>query len=434
MKKNNKNEFSRGEYSLESRLVHGQFKTPKWEFHHHVIPPLSLSTTYRLDSVERGAKGFSRFGQPIEEDEEYIYIYDRLDEPTRGMLEDRMAFIEEGEIGVAFASGMSAISAAIGVLCKNGDEVISHKTIYGCTHDLFTKWLPRFGITVTFIDMRDIDNLKNSINEKTRVIYFETPANPTLELIDIRKVREVVDQFSEGRQETNKIYIVVDNTFATPWCQRPLTLGADIVVHSLTKNISGFGTHMGGVVVGPKHLQGLLMQWRKDFGASLAPMNAWSILVYGLSTLPLRIQRQVATAQKVAEFLVSHPKVKYVSYPGLPSFPQYELAQRQMRSPDGSFSPGIMLYFHVTGEREEARERAKNLMNYIAKNSYTITLAVSLGQLKTLIEHPASMTHSMYSIEELEKAGIAPEGVRISIGIESPEDIIKDLKEALDHC
>ena len=434
MKDKSKIDFLAGEYSLESRLVHGQFKTPKWEFHHHVVPPLTLSTTFRLDSVERGAKGFEKFGKPIAEDEEYIYIYDRLDEPTRGMLEDRMAFIEEGEIGVGYSSGMAAISAAIGVLCKSGSQIVAHRTIYGCTHDLFTKWLPRFDIEVTFIDMTDVENLRKSIKKNTRVVYFETPANPTLELIDIRAVKEVVDEANKNRDEEDRIYIVVDNTFATSWCQRPISLGADFVVHSLTKNISGFGTHMGGIVIAPKKFQKDLMQWRKDFGAVLSPMNAWSILVYGLSTLPLRMKRQVPTAQKVAEFLESHPKVKYVSYPGLDSFPQKELARRQMISPEGEFSPGIMIYFYIAGDGEEARQRAKRLMNYIAEKSYTITLAVSLGQLRTLIEHPASMTHSGYSIEELKRAGIAPEGVRLSIGIESPEDIIKDLKEALEHC
>ncbi|NMB82497.1 MAG: cystathionine gamma-lyase, partial [Ignavibacteria bacterium] len=274
--------------------------------------------------------------------------------------------------------------------------------------------------------------LQNSITEKTKVIYFETPANPNIQIIDIKAVRDVVDQFNKVRNEQDQIYIVIDNTFATPFCQRPIEYGADFVVHSLTKGIGGFGTDMGGAVIGKKKFQGMIQLIRKDFGAALSPKNAWSILTYGLPTLAVRQRQQIKTASRVAEYLNAHPKVEFVNYPGLPNFKYYELAKKQMIDFNGNFAPGSMIYFTLKGSNPfETREIGKKFMDHVADKAYTMTLAVSLGHTRTLIEHPASMTHSVVPPEELDARGIDPGGIRLAIGLENPDDILFDLDESL---
>ncbi|MGB9599680.1 MAG: aminotransferase class I/II-fold pyridoxal phosphate-dependent enzyme, partial [Myxococcota bacterium] len=208
-------------YATNSLLIHGKFLTKKWDFSHHVIPPMSTSVTYRLDSIERAAKGFNNFANPAvfgHRAPDPIYIYERLDEPVRGMLEDNLAFAEKGDCAITFASGMAAISAAVGIFVKSNDEVISHKTVYGCTYSLFTRWYPRYNIKVHFTDLTKVENIKNLVNSKTRVIYFETPTNPIMDVIDIQAVVEMVRQLNKNRKKENRIYTVVDNTFATPFC------------------------------------------------------------------------------------------------------------------------------------------------------------------------------------------------------------------------
>ncbi len=227
----------------------------------------------------------------------------------------------------------------------------------------------------------------------------------------------------------------MDNTFATPYCQRPIEFGIDFVVHSLTKGLGGFGTDMGGVVIGPAHFRDMLLLFRKDFGAVLGTKAAWSILTYGLPTLHLRLQRQIKNAIRVAEFLEAHPLIEYVNYPGLPSFRYYETAKKQMLDFQGNFSPGSLIYFTLKGKDfAEMKDNGKRFMNYAAENAYTLTLAVSLGHTRTLMEHPASMTHSMIPPEELLKAGIHPGGIRLAVGLENSDDLITDLNACLSNC
>lgn len=423
-------------YSRETHLIYGKAFTVKWDYNHHVVPPISSSTTFRLDSVERGALGFSEFGNTLNlpDSEPPIYIYDRLGEPNKEILEENLAAAESGETAVTFASGMSAISGVLGILTKSGDEIVAHKTLYGCTFSLLNNWYPRYNILTKKVDLTNVENLSEAITEKTRVVYFETPANPNLELIDIEAVVKKVAEFNRQRDQENQIKIVVDNTFATPYCQRPIEFGVDFVVHSLTKNIGGFGTDMGGVVIGKRIYRDILMLYRKDFGGVLATKSAWPIMVYGLPSLAIRMQKEIENAMKVSEFLSQHPKVDFVNYPGLPSFKFYELAKKQMRDFHGNFAPGNMVYFALKGNTpEEGKEKGRALMNYIAQNSYTLTLAVSLGHVRTLIEHPGSMTHSMIPAEEQIKEGIDPAGIRMSIGLENADDIIKDLEDALNQ-
>ncbi len=421
-------------YSRETHLIYGKAFTTKWDYNHHVVPPISSSTTFRLDTVERGALGFSEFERiaEIPDTEPPIYIYDRLGEPNKEILEENLATAESGETAVTFASGMSAISGVLGILTKSGDEIVAHKTLYGCTFSLLNNWYPRYNIKTIKIDLTNPENLNDVITEKTRVLYFETPANPNLEIIDIEAVVKKVAEINKNRDEANRVKIVVDNTFATPYCQRPIEWGVDFVVHSLTKNIGGFGTDMGGVVIGKRKYRDILMLYRKDFGGVLSSKSAWPIMVYGLPSLAVRMQREINNAMKVAEFLAQHPKVQFVNYPGLPSFKYYEIARKQMIDFHGNFAPGNMIYFALKGNSpEEGREKGRAMMNYIAQNAYTLTLAVSLGHVRTLIEHPGSMTHSMIPPDEQIKEGIDPAGIRMSIGLENVEDIIRDLEDAL---
>ncbi len=416
---------------MEAFLIHGPDVTPKWDYSHHVVPPMTASVTYRLGSVERGAKAFQSFGDFDSMAEDPLYIYERLDEPTTGMLEDRLAEAERGEMSLAFSTGMAAISALTCSLTNSGDHILSNDSVYGCTYSLFENWMPRRKVEVSFAHMNGAA-IKDYVKQNTRLVYFETPVNPTMELIDIADVCKQVAEINAARPEARRIYVAVDNTFASPYCQRPIELGADFVVASLTKHISGFGTDMGGVVVGQKKFFRDLVMYRKDFGGVLSGKHAWPFLVYGVPSLAVRLARTTATATALAKFMSSHPKVERVLYPGLESFPQYDLARKQMRSFDGTFMPASLFYFVLKGKPEEARKKGEKLINHLAKHSLTYTLAVSLGHTKTLIEHPASMTHSAISADEQVKAGIDPGGVRVACGLEEPSALIEEMSDALE--
>ena len=421
--------MSTKKYSQGTQLIHGRFRSKKWDFSHHVVPPMSASATFRLEAASRGAAGFFQFAcdRVNPEREVPIYIYDRLDEPTRGMLEENLAVAEGGDACVTFSTGMAAISAALGVLCQAGDEIVAHRVLYGCTYSLLTNWLPRMGVTTRFVDLNDARALAAAISPRTRVVYCESPVNPTLELIDLAAVRAVIAASSTGNERAQ---LIIDNTFATPFCQRPLSLGADLVVHSLTKGIGGFGTDMGGAVIAPEHLRNLVLMYRKDFGGVLSPKAAWDFLVHGLPTLQVRMEAQQARALELASWLEAHDKVARVIYPGLASFPQAELARRQMVDPYGRFAPGSMIYFELKESGGDGEAGAR-LIDWVAEHAYSITLAVSLGQVKTLIEHPSSMTHSVMPKEEKASGGVHPGGIRLSVGLEDPRDIRRDLDEAL---
>jgi cystathionine beta-lyase/cystathionine gamma-synthase len=415
---------------MSTFLIHGRAQTARWDFSHHTVPPLSSSVTYRLDSAERGGRGFREFGRRPEEDAEPVYIYDRLDEPTRSILEDDLAKAEGGEVCCTFSTGMAAISAALGILLRPGDHLVAFQTIYGCTYSLLTRWLSRLSIATTFCDFTSLEEVRAAIRPETRVLYAETPANPTMAMVDLGALCGLRDEVNAHRPPERRLHVLIDNTFASPYCQRPLEWGADMVMESLTKNIGGFGTDMGGAVACGRAYEEQLFMYRKDFGAVLSPKSAWAILVYGLSTLTLRAKRQIDTAFKVAEFLERHPKIERVCYPGLPSHPQYALAEKQMRSTLGTFAPGTLLYFET---REDGAEpaRARRLIDWAAQHSYCITLAVSLGNVRTLIEAPGIMTHAALPREAQAQGRIAPNGIRLSFGLEKAEDIIVDLEEGL---
>ena len=363
--------------------------------------PIYQTATFVFENVEQGARRFAG--------EEEGYIYTRLGNPTQTALEIKMADLEGGEAAIATASGMAAVSSATMGLLKQGDHVVSSEAVYGCTHSLFKELFPRWGLEVSFVDTSDPEEIAAAIKPETRMLYLESPANPTMSLVDLEKAVAL------AREKGLKT--VIDNTFMTPYYQRPLEKGIDLVVHSGTKYIGGHGDAVAGIIVGSKEdldiIRGTTL---KDFGGIISPFNAW-LLLRGIKTLGLRMERITSNCQKVAEFLQQHPQVERVYYPGLKSHPQHELAQKQM---DGF---GGMLSF----ELKDGYSAGKKLM----ENVELCTLAVSLGDLDTLIQHPASMTHSVLELEDQEEAGILPGLVRLSVGIEDGEDIIKDLDYGL---
>lgn len=424
-------------YSTEAHLIYGQSQDPRWDYSHHLLPPISASATFRLDSAARGAQGFAEFAHSSDEltveSRAPIYVYDRLGEPNKDMLEENLAYAEGGDIAVTFASGMAAISGVLGMLTGSGSEIIAHKMLYGCTYSLLTNWYPRLKIATTFVDMTDPKIILRHVTKNTRVIYMESPINPTLRLIDLKAVADLTRELNKRRSQEEKIWTVVDSTFATPFCQRPISLGVDFVVHSLTKAIGGFGTDIGGVVIGPRWSYDRLMLYRKDFGGVLSAKSAWPVLVQGLPSLAVRMRQMQDTAQNVAEYLSTRNEIECVHYPGLPDFAQAELARRQMVDYDGNFAPGAMIYFVIKGESPKDKlKRAERFINHVAKEAYCVTLAVSLGNIRTLIEHPGSMTHSAIPPEEQMAKGLNPGGVRLAIGLEKATDIIRDLRHSLD--
>ena len=372
--------------------------------HGALTPPIFMTSTYAFESAEAGSEMF-RGERPG-------YVYGRTRNPTQSLLEERLASLEGGERGLAVASGMAAIGSTFFTLLNAGDEVVIDHTLYGNSFAFFTKGLTRFGVTIRLADLTDPASLPRFLTGRTKVVYFETPANPNLRVIDIAQV-------SMAAQAVSAL-VVVDNTFATPALQQPLKLGADLVLHSATKYLGGHGDLLGGIVVGRAELVDRIRGHglRVLTGATLSPLNAFLIL-RGLKTLELRIERHSEAAQQVAELLADHPRVRNLSYPGLPSFPQHALARRQMRRFGGLIS------FELDG----GIAAGMAFMNRLE----LITRAVSLGDTESLVQHPASMTHATYSPEERAAHGIGDGLLRMSIGLESIEDILADVAQALDR-
>lgn len=383
-----------------TRTIHGGYEKNKYGA---LATPIYQTSTFIFDSAEQGGRRFA-----LEEDG---YIYSRLGNPTNVQVENKVALLEGAEACLSTGSGMGAITSAIWPNISAGDHVLAAKTLYGCTFAFLEHGLPRFGVEVDFIDMSNLEEVKSHIKDNTKIIYLESPANPNMTISDIESIAKMGHEAGA--------LIIVDNTYCTPYLQQPLSLGADLVVHSATKYLNGHGDVIAGFIAGRKDLidQARFVGLKDMTGAVLSPFDAYLIL-RGMKTLQLRMERHCSNAQKVAEFLEAHDKVESVQYPGLKSFHQYDLAKKQMRL------PGAMIAFELKGGMDAGR---------ILMNSVKLcTLAVSLGDCETLIQHPATMTHSPYTKEEREAAGITDGMVRLSVGLEDAEDIIADLKAALD--
>ena len=365
-------------------------------------PPIYQTSTFTFRDTDHVKKVMS-----FESDD---YVYTRGNNPTLRLLENKIASLENGKAAVAFSSGMAAISSTLFSLLSPGDNVIINKTLYGSTFTVATKLLPKYKVGYKVCDLTDIVTLESKIDENTKVIYFETPANPNLGIIDIQKVSEIAKK--------HDIKVVVDNTFATPYLQRPLDLGADVVVHSATKYLSGHGDVVAGISVSKdlEYIHRLKFDYMCEFGGVMSPFNGWLIL-RGIKTLGIRMDRHVENAKKVVEFLKTHGAVKEVYYPGDENFKGHDIAKKQMKD------FGAIISFEVNGDIESAKKVIDN-MN-LAK------LAVSLGDCETLIELPAAMTHLGYDREKLKEFGLTDTMIRISVGIEDCEDIIYDLNQAL---
>ncbi|MFK0088181.1 methionine gamma-lyase [Pseudomonas sp. NPDC090755] len=370
-----------------------------------LVPPVYQTATFAFPTVEYGAACFAG--------EEGGYFYSRISNPTLALLEQRMASLEGGEAGLALASGMGAITATLWTLLRPGDEVLVGRTLYGCTFAFLHHGIGEFGVKVRHVDLTDLAAVAEAISSKTKVIYFETPANPNMQMADIAAVATLAHK--------HDIHVVVDNTYCTPYLQCPLELGADLVVHSATKYLSGHGDITAGLVVGRKTLvDRIRLEGLKDMtGAVMSPQDA-ALLMRGMKTLNLRMDRHCSNAQVIAEFLEQHPSVELINYPGLPSFPQYELARQQMRLPGG------MIAFELKGGIAAGR-RFMNALQLFSR-------AVSLGDAESLAQHPASMTHSSYTPEERACYGISEGLVRLSVGLEDIDDLLADIEQALKAC
>lgn len=337
-------------------------------------------------------------------------IYSRFTNPTTQAFERRLAAMEGGEACVATASGMAAITSLCIAMLKAGDHIVSSRSIFGTTTNLFDKYLPRFGIETSFVDLTDLEDWKQSIRANTRLLFLETPSNPLSEIADIRQLADLAHE--------NNCMLVVDNCFCTPALQRPLELGADIIVHSATKYLDGQGRIVGGAIVGPNPLVdedifGVI----RSTGPSMSPFNAW-VALKGLETLNLRMNAHSQNAIQLARFLQQHPRVEQVFHPGLETHPQYELAKSQQ------YGFGGVVSFVVAGGRERAWE--------IIDSTELLSITANLGDVKTTITHPATTTHGRVSDELKARAGIGEGLIRVAVGLESIDDIIVDLERGLD--
>jgi len=375
--------------------------------------PIYQTSTFLFENVEEGRKAFAK--------ENDKFIYTRLNNPTQRVLRKKLAILEGGEDCLVYASGMGAIAAVVMSLARKGDHVISGKVLYGCTDTLFANKLTKYGVEFSFVDSSKTEEIEKAIKKNTKLIYLETPANPTMDVADIKAIAKIAKK--------HKIPVAVDNTFATPFNQRPIEIGADIIIHSLTKYLNGHGDVIGGAVIGTKkYVQGELRSISVDLGSTLSPEDAYRV-IRGIKTFPMRMRKHNENAMKIAQFLEKHPKISKVHYPGLESFEEHKIAKKQMITVDGEPGYGGMISF----ELKDGKGAGKKVMDHIAKNSNVISLAVSLGTVDTLVQHPASMTHAGIPREERLKKNITDGLVRLSVGIENCEDIESDLKEALNQ-
>ena len=367
-----------------------------------LLPPIYQNSTFSFQTTEECAAAFI--------DEESGYVYTRWGNPTQEALEIKLAALEAGEAALATASGMGAISTALLTTLFDGGHVVAMDNLYSATYNLLNSELCRMGVETTFVDATDTNKVANAIRPDTKMLYLESPTNPLLKLIDLSACADIA--------KSHDITSIIDNTFATPCSQQPISLGIDVVLHSMTKYLSGNGAVIAGAIVGKKEfIERAQKVTLRNFGAAISPFNAWLTLL-GIPTLPLRFSRHCENALEIASFLETHPAVAWVRYPGLVSHPQHDLAKRQMNGFGGM----------ITIELEGGSAAGEQLVNHLQ----LCTLAVSLGDVRTLVCHPASTTHSHVPKEIRQKTGITDGLVRFSIGLEDTEDIIADLQQALD--
>jgi methionine-gamma-lyase len=385
---------------FETEVIHAGYQNE--EHQGSLVPPIYQASTFTFQTAELGEKRFA--GQ------EQGYIYSRLGNPTVKVLQERMGVLEKGESALAFSSGMAAVSAVLVQLTKSGDHILCSQGVYGCTFGLLQLLKEKYQIDHSFSLMDSPETIESQIQPNTSCIYIETPINPTMKLVDLKMAARVAKE--------KGIPVVVDNTFCSPYLQTPLKLGCDIVIHSATKYICGHGDVIAGMVIGNgEFITHLAKSVQKDIGGIISPFDAW-LLLRGIKTLPVRMDRHCENARKLFEFLRNHSKVECIYYPGDPEHPDYPIMKNQMKQPGGLIS------FSVKGTKETAQE----FMNQLQ----LIKIAVSLGDCETLIQHPATMTHAVVPKEERLKMGISETLLRLSVGLEAYEDLQADLEQALE--
>jgi methionine-gamma-lyase len=385
---------------FETEVIHSGYESSQFEG--SLVPPLFQTSTFTFATAEQGERRFAG--------EENGYIYSRLGNPTVKILEERIAVLEKGEAGLAFGSGMAAVSAVLLALTKTGDHILCSQGVYGCTFGLLQLMKEKYHIDHEFSTMKNKEIIENALRPETAVIYIETPINPTMQLVDLQMIAEIAKE--------KGIPVVVDNTFCSPYLQTPLELGCDIVIHSATKYICGHGDVVAGLAVGKGDIiEKIAKTTLKDIGGIISPFDAW-LLLRGLKTLPVRMDRHCENAEEVFEFLKAHESVENVYYPGDESHPQIDIVKKQMKKAGGIFS------FSIKGSKETAQK----FMNQLK----LIKIAVSLGDAETLIQHPATMTHAVIPRDVRIQMGIDDTLLRLSVGLESWEDIVDDLKQAFE--
>ena len=384
---------------LETRAIHaGRIGDPSFG---SLATPIHQTSTFIFDDVQQGSNRFAG--------EEQGYIYSRLGNPTVRELEQKMAALENTEDAAAFGSGMGAVSATLLANLKQGDHLVASSALYGCSFALINHKFANFGIEVTFVDITDEKEVEEAIKDNTKLIYFETPINPNLVCVDMEMIGAIAKKHS--------LLTIMDNTFMSPVLQQPSDYGMDLIIHSATKYLNGHGDVIGGIVCGSAEQIGhIKMTTQKDMGATMSPNDAW-LITRGLKTLSVRVERHCDNAEKLADYLEGHGDIEQVYYPGLKKHPANHLIGTQMKRAGG------IIAFEVAGGFDDA----VRFMNHLE----LCHIAVSLGDAETLIQHPASMTHSTYTPEERSEAGISETLIRISVGLEHPEDIIADLDQAL---
>jgi len=385
-------------WKAATQVIHGGHER---EAFGALVTPLYQSATFVFESAQQGGERFAG--------NEQGYIYTRLGNPTTAELERKMAILEGAEAAAATASGMGAVSAALLANLQMGDHLVASNAVYGCTYALMTTQFARFGIEVSLVDFSSLADIEAAIKANTKVIFCETPVNPHLQVFDLAAIATIAKR--------HQLVSIVDNTFMTPLLQRPLDFGIDLVIHSATKYLNGHGDVIAGIVCGSEEqLHKVKYEILKDIGAVISPHDAWLIL-RGLKTLDVRLQRHCDSAQRVAEFLAEHPSINRVYYPGLAFHPGHKFIGQQMKRAGG------VIAFELAANLEEAMA----FVGYLS----LFSIAVSLGDAESLIQHPASMTHSPYTPEARASAGIGDNLLRISIGLEDCDDIIADLNQAL---
>ncbi len=380
-----------------------RIQTAKTEQKEHSTP-LFLTSSFTYESAEDMAEAFA-------DDSLEVNIYSRFSNPTVDEFINKIAVLEGAEEGVATGTGMAAIFGTFMTFLSKGDHIISASAVFGSTHTILTKYLPKWGIESSYFDMNKPESIAALIKPNTKMLYVETPSNPGLDIIDIELVSKLCKQ--------HNILFVVDNCFATPAVQQPIQYGADLVLHSATKFIDGQGRVLGGVVVGKKELINQLYLFIRNTGPSMSPFNAW-VLTKSLETLFIRMDRHADSALKIATALQTHPQLAGVKYPFLETHPQYAIAKKQMSNGGGI----------VTFELKGGIESGRKFLNALQMLSMTN----NLGDSRSIASHPASTTHSKLTEEERKAVGITPGLIRISVGLEHPEDILNDIKQALDKC